>query len=187
MIDIQKEIQHYLKEDAAQPNTEQKEGSGFFDALDKALNRIGKEQYKTARNVEDILETLNGFKNSFENVPQVGNQERYIDTMLELMDMMEDMLHAISIGSNEAWRIQMDLLWRKAGDALQRCGMERMEPLGASFSAELHTAKEVQAYPGVPNGHILDVIRSGYLSDGKMVRKAQVVVNRNEQKRGAST
>ena len=187
MIDIQKEVQYYLKEDPVQPNTEQIEGSGFFCALEKVLNRIGKEQYKAARNVEEILSTLNGFKNRLEDPPNMGNQDRYIDTMLELMDMMEDMHHAVCQGSNEAWRIQMDLLWKKAGDALKRCNLERIEPLGASFSAELHTAKEVQMYPGVPNGHILDVVRGGYLANGKVVRKAQVVVNRNEQQRGVNS
>lgn len=187
MIDIQKEVQFYLKEESAQPNTEQKEGIGFFDALEKAMNRIGKEQYKSARNIEEILETLNGFMNSIEATPSNGQQGRYIETALELMDMMEDMYHAVCQGPSEAWRIQMNLLWKKAGEALKRCNLERMEPLGSSFSAELHTAKEVQTYPGVPNGHILDVVRSGYLADGKVVRKAHVVVNRNEQQRGVNS
>ena len=57
-------------------------------------------------------------------------------------------------------------------------GIRRIEGAGNAFDSRLHVAQEVKEYPGVSDGQILDIIKSGYLLGETIVRKAEVVVNR---------
>ncbi len=186
MLDVKKELEAYLPVVDTDPVTASEDASEVWKDLDKALNRIGKEQYKASRNIEEILELFDKQQESLNEAIVMKQPETKIEltafpeVIIELVDMFEDIYHAAESSMNEAWRMQMDLIRRRTADILKKCNMERMEPLGRIFSGELHIAKDVKMYPGVQNGQILDTIRNGYLYEGKVIRKAEIVVNRSK-------
>jgi molecular chaperone GrpE len=61
---------------------------------------------------------------------------------------------------------------------LERQGVQRLGAAGERFDPELHDAVGVQETDEVPDRTILEVARSGYSLDGKVLRPAQVVVSR---------
>jgi molecular chaperone GrpE (heat shock protein) len=59
-------------------------------------------------------------------------------------------------------------------------GITRIECDNTLFDARIHSALQVKEDDNLQNGIILEVLRSGYLYQSYLLRKAQVIVNKNE-------
>lgn len=69
------------------------------------------------------------------------------------------------------------LVLRRFQDTLKRQGLVEVEAGGAPFDPRLHEAvQEVPAGPGQREGDVVDVLRRGYLLDGRVIRPATVIV-----------
>ncbi len=69
------------------------------------------------------------------------------------------------------------LVLRRFQDSLKRQGLLEMEAQGASFDPRLHEAvQEVPAGPGQREGDVAEVLRRGYVLDGRVIRPATVIV-----------
>ncbi len=64
--------------------------------------------------------------------------------------------------------------------ALQRFGIEEVDPLGAPFDPELHEAITLQPSAGAEPGTVLAVVQKGYVLNGRLLRPAMVVVAADE-------
>lgn len=64
---------------------------------------------------------------------------------------------------------------------LERQGVERIGAEGERFDPELHEAVGVRETDEVPDRTILELARSGYSLDGRVLRPAQVVVSRRAE------
>jgi molecular chaperone GrpE len=64
---------------------------------------------------------------------------------------------------------------------LERQGVRRVGAAGERFDPELHEAIGVRESDEVPDRTIVEVARSGYSLDGKVLRPAQVVVSRRQE------
>jgi molecular chaperone GrpE len=69
------------------------------------------------------------------------------------------------------------LVLRRFQETLRRQGLREIEADGAPFDPRLHEAvQEVPAGPGQREGDVAEVLRRGYLLDGRIIRPATVVV-----------
>jgi len=59
---------------------------------------------------------------------------------------------------------------------LDGLGVTRLDPVGHPFDPARHEALTTVAAPGVPEGQVIGVIRSGYLIGDEVLRPAQVAV-----------
>ncbi len=59
---------------------------------------------------------------------------------------------------------------------LDGMGITAFQPLGEPFNAMLHHRHSQVHQTAIPTGHIIRVLRSGYLRDGKLLCRAQVIV-----------
>ncbi len=59
---------------------------------------------------------------------------------------------------------------------LDGMGITAFQPLGEPFNSMLHHRHSQVHQSTIPTGHIFGVLRSGYLRDGKLLRRAQVIV-----------
>jgi molecular chaperone GrpE len=64
---------------------------------------------------------------------------------------------------------------------LERQGVQRIGAEGERFDPELHEAVGVRETDEVPDRTILELARSGYSLDGRVLRPAQVVVSRRAE------
>lgn len=105
--------------------------------------------------------------------------ERCITEFLPVKDGIELGL-AASSGSADAARLVegMDATLRLFGAALERLGVEELDPLGQPFDADLHEAMVVQPSAEHPEGTVLAVVQRGYRIAGRVIRPARVVVSR---------
>ena len=69
------------------------------------------------------------------------------------------------------------LVLRRFQDTLKRQGLLEIEADGARFDPRLHEAvHEIPAGPGQREGDVAEVLRRGYLLDGRVIRPATVIV-----------
>lgn len=69
------------------------------------------------------------------------------------------------------------LVLRRFQDTLRRQGLSEIEACGSVFDPRLHEAvQETPAKPGQRDGEVVEVLRRGYLLDGRVIRPATVIV-----------
>ena len=69
------------------------------------------------------------------------------------------------------------LVLRRFQDTLKRQGLLEIEADGAPFDPRVHEAvQEIPAGPGQREGDVIQVLRRGYLLDGRVIRPATVIV-----------
>ena len=69
------------------------------------------------------------------------------------------------------------LVLRRFQDTLNRQGLSEIEARGSAFDPRLHDAvQETPAAPGQRDGEVVEVLRRGYLLDGRVIRPATVIV-----------
>ena len=69
------------------------------------------------------------------------------------------------------------LVLRRFQDTLKRQGLLEIEAAGAPFDPRVHEAvQEIPAGPGQREGDVTEVLRRGYVLDGRVIRPATVIV-----------
>ena len=97
------------------------------------------------------------------------------------LDVLDSLDHALAAhaGERNEWFDGTTAIFRQAMRILQDFGAEPLEALGQPFDPNLHEAVSMVERPDLPDGAVVDVQRPGYrMSDGTLLRPAQVVVNR---------
>ena len=101
---------------------------------------------------------------------------------LELLDLADGFDRALKKGGEdkENWKEGVESLQRILENILQKSGVSRVEAKDRRFDPTEHEAVTAIAVPGREDGEILEVIRSGWKLDGRLLRPASVVTVRNE-------
>jgi len=60
--------------------------------------------------------------------------------------------------------------------ALEKHGVQQINPVGEIFNPTYHEAMAVQNDPGVPENTVLRVVQKGYVLKDRVVRPAMVLV-----------
>lgn len=185
MIDVAKELQGFV-EDLHKDSLER-----FCDIADvigefnKVLNKLGKEQYKYSHQLDEIMMSLEEQENYHKECVFLQQQNRMKDmevkrlvaVLLNILDSYEDLYRYSLKYGDESWKEQMTMQWNRTGIILKQNGIVRIEGIGELFVPQLYAVGEIRQVPGIPNGQIVDIIRSGYMYNGEIIRKAKVVVN----------
>ena len=102
--------------------------------------------------------------------------ERLAAELLPVLDTLELGVDAAGSASAETLLEGKKATVRLLQSALQRFGVEEVEPAGAAFDPQLHEAISVQPAPGVAPGSVVAVVQKGYQLNGRLLRPARVVV-----------
>ena len=142
----------------------------------------------------DLEEKLKGEKNDylklmaeFETFRRRNTEEKLAlvssaaaDTIKGLLPVLDDCERAMALlaeSSDEAAKEGTSLIYNKLMAYLKTRGLEMIEAKGAKFDTDFHEA--VAQFP-VPEedrkGLVFDVVQTGYLLNGKVLRYAKVVV-----------
>ena len=142
----------------------------------------------------DLEEKLKGEKNDylklmaeFETFRRRNTEEKLAlvssaaaDTIKGLLPVLDDCERAMALlaeSSDEAAKEGTSLIYNKLMAYLKTRGLEMIEAKGAKFDTDFHEA--VAKFP-VPEedrkGLVFDVVQTGYLLNGKVLRYAKVVV-----------
>ncbi|ABR46516.1 hypothetical protein Amet_0284 [Alkaliphilus metalliredigens QYMF] len=191
MIDVRKEIEKYEPIDLAQEEElQQDEFIEVLQHLQKSLNRFGKDQYKTLGQVEEVLELLEASEEKDKVYgdlrKEAKKKDEEIDALLLAIIMVTDALEDLyyyTVKNNEgSWAEQLSLLWEKLGQKLSYYGIVRIGEEGTTFSSHHGIAEGISKDANRSHGEIVEVIQLGYVYRGRVLRKARVIVNENEER-----
>ncbi len=100
-----------------------------------------------------------------------------IKGMLGVLDDCESALKILDGSKDEAAKEGTNLIYNKLISYLKGCGLERIEAKGEPFDTDFHEAlTQVPAASEDMKGKVVDVIQTGYMFNGKVLRYAKVVV-----------
>ena len=117
------------------------------------------------RNAEEKLELVN------------SAASETIKGLLPVLDDCERAMEILSKSSDEAAKEGTGLIYNKLMQYLNKKGLERIEAMGAKFDVDFHEAvAQVPVQEEEKKGLVYDVVQTGYLFGGKVLRYAKVVV-----------
>ena len=102
----------------------------------------------------------------------------FIENLLPVIDSME-MGQAAAVADNatlESIREGNSLTMTMLVQALEKAGLEQINPLGESFDPERHQAISMIDHAEVESNRVIEVMQKGFALNDRLVRPAMVVV-----------
>ncbi len=133
-----------------------------------------------ARERDEYLDALRRLQADFENYKkrvekqQREHVERAAGTLVsKLLPVCDTADLAIAHGGGE----EVKQIWTALFEALEREGLERIDPVGVTFDPTVHDAVAHEPGDSGPAGpEVVEVLRAGYLWKGRVLRAAMVKV-----------
>lgn len=188
MIDFEKELKEFeffqLDNDFINVRHETAQS---VQALNSTLKRVRKEQNDVAFKLEEALEILDEmkcdlFKNN-EHKQSISNESaeklELIKVFISALDQFEDFYKFILNKTDITWNEQVGMIWNNISGILMSAGITRIENYNTVFNPQINSVKAVVCNSGLQDGVVTEVIRSGYMYKDDVLRKAEVIVNKN--------
>lgn len=152
--------------------------------LGKAREEVEKVKKDIAKEKDDYLRLLAEFQ-TFRRRNEEDRKELIAsaagDTIKGLLPVLDDCERALQLlekSGDEAAKEGTKLIYDKLMAYLKTKGLEKMEVIGKKFDTDLHEAvAQVPAENEDGKGKVFDVIQTGYIFNGKVLRFAKVVVS----------
>lgn len=101
-------------------------------------------------------------------------------TLLKILPVVDDFERALqqtSAQDSESLRTGLELIYKLLLRALQECGVSEIKAIDQELNTDYHDAvTQFKVEDESKRGRIVDIIRKGYLLNGRVLRHAQVVV-----------
>jgi molecular chaperone GrpE len=106
--------------------------------------------------------------------------EKFIVELLPVKDSLEMGLQASKENNGNVEKLieGMDLTLKMFSDAVNKFGVEVVDPIDQPFNPEFHQAMSMQESNVKPQNTVLAVMQKGYTMHGRLVRPAMVVVSK---------
>lgn len=105
--------------------------------------------------------------------------EKIISTLLPIVDSLEQALQLAEKSDDPAMHEGLELTMKLFIDALQKCDVTQLDPMGEVFDPQQHEAMAMQAVPGAEPNTVVAVFQKGYKLNDRVIRPARVVVAKN--------
>jgi molecular chaperone GrpE len=132
---------------------------------------------RLAQERDEYLDALRRLQADFENYKkrmlkqQTSHLERAAEVLVEKLLPVFDVADlAVAHGGGE----EVKQIWTALFDAMEREGLERIDPLNEPFDPTVHDA--VAHEPGEGEPEVVEVMRAGYRWKGRVLRPAMVKV-----------
>lgn len=111
--------------------------------------------------------------------------EKFANAILPVCDNLERALESADRGSEAVKPLieGVELTHRSLLDALKKCQIEQIDPLGAPFDPQFHEAVSMVDNPAAEPNSVLHVMQKGFTLSGRLLRAAMVVVAKGAAKK----
>jgi molecular chaperone GrpE (heat shock protein) len=178
MLDFKQELSKLLEQEAQ--GLPKDEFAEIALAGRQILVSLDKKQAGLSLQVEEIYDILGNMDITALQETLRTEQRRagvLAGTVVGLCDVLEDFCAYARDSGDAALGEQARILWKNAGNLLERCGFARLGEIGQPLDPEIHTVQSAAISP-LPQEHVTQVLQSGYRYLGAVVRKAVVVLSK---------
>jgi molecular chaperone GrpE len=144
----------------------------------------------TQRKRDEYLDLAKRTKADFENFrkrmvaeTKAAGARGKADVIREVVPVLDDLERALQAAgldpdgdSPDALAHGVLLVFRSLREALERNGVEPVDPGGEPFDPQLHEALSTQPAPDADSGTVVEVVQKGYRLGDQLLRPARVVV-----------
>ena len=193
--EAQDTVKEEVRKDALQPSKkEMKKEAKKVEELEKKLAEALKKAEESGKKAEEMEARYKDAKDDylrlmaeFETFRRRSAEDRLnlvgtasADTIKGLLPVLDDFERAMAMlseSSDEAAKEGTSLIYNKLMGYLKTKGLSVIEAKGEKFDVDFHEA--VTQFPAPDEsqkGMVMDVVQTGYLLNGKVLRYAKVVV-----------
>lgn len=151
-----------------------------IEALEADLAKVKEDLEKEKNDYLKLLAEFNTFRQrtSEERKSIIsGAASDTIKGLLPVLDDCERAMELLATSKDEAAKEGTSLIYNKLFAYLKTRGLEKIEAKGQKFDTDFHEAEAmIPVADEAQKGLVYDVIQTGYLLDGKVLRFAKVVV-----------
>lgn len=200
MLDIKEELKNYefIELDANLKENEESndELNYLLNMFTKTFERIGKEQYKSASGIEEILDLLEennesnsetyGIVKGLREKAQIKDNEikSMINTIISISDIFDYINGYALKRNNENLKDQFKLVSQQIGEKLAQNSITVIGLEDGEFDLRVHQPLSVEWHRDKPENVILQVVKKGYIYKGNVLRKAEIVINKKSKDEG---
>ena len=105
--------------------------------------------------------------------------DKFVAELLGVWDSLELGHNAAQDEAADVQKLRegTELTLKMLGDAMNKFGVEQVDPINQPFDPELHQAMSMQPRADVPANTVVAVVQKGYKLNGRLVRPAMVMVS----------
>lgn len=170
---------------AAAEAVAQPAGEDLQRLLDEARSKADEHWDKFVRASAELDNARRRYERELDNARKYA-LDRFVAELLPVRDSLELGLAAAADPQAGLTKLRegMELTVKLFGDALQKFGVEAVDPAGSPFDPNLHQALSTQPRDDVPGNTVIAVVQRGYTLNGRLVRPALVMVSRPAGQQG---
>lgn len=159
------------------------ETSELVDELAALKNELENAQKKSEQHLEGWQRERAEFSNYRKRIErerdawQQNQSGMILKRYLEILDDLELALkNRPKSGEGYRWAAGIELVYRKLVSILEAEGVKPMDATGQVFDPNMHEAISLEDNTDGKSGHILEVVKVGYLQGERVLRPAKVKV-----------
>lgn len=149
-------------------------------STDERLSELTRERDE----YEDLLlrktADFDNFQKRVERERKSVNESAAVDLITELLPLIDDLERALmseaNAGSATAYRVGVNLIHKQLLGVLAKRGVSPIDTSGEQFDPHYHEAMAYEVNEKHSEGEIIDEVRRGYMSRGRLLRPAMVRV-----------
>ncbi|NIS73981.1 MAG: nucleotide exchange factor GrpE [Deltaproteobacteria bacterium] len=162
------------------------EGQKTEEPLEEANERLLRENEELSNRILYLHAELDNFRKRTakekEQLIAFGN-ERLIRELLSVLDNLElGMIHGREDEGNSQLLSGVELTYNEFLKVLKKFGVEQLDDKDDRFDPSVHEAISSVSVPTMEPGTIYQVLRKGYMLNGRLIRPVQVVVVAEREK-----
>ena len=160
------------------PATPPPDAGALLAQLDAALAEAAKYKDECLRSMADLDNFRRRAARDKEDIRRTA-AAALLEDLLPALDNLRLGLQSAMQAHPEAKAVidGIKLVADQLRSVLQQHGLKEIDPLGQEFDAKFHESVAAQPSASVPEGHVAQVLRPGYLLNDRLLRAASVVLS----------
>ena len=156
----------------------------IIEQLRNEIVSINDEKTQLQQVAQRSQADLINYKNRMEQEKTDIREKSKHNIILKLITVVDDVERAIASlpknSDSDVWQTGIELIQKTLVNALESEGVSKINPLNQTFDPFTCEAILYQETKNATEGQVIEVIRTGYMINEKILRPAQVVVAQNE-------
>ena len=156
----------------------------IIEQLRNEIVSINDEKTQLQQVAQRSQADLINYKNRMEQEKTDIRENSKHNIILKLITVVDDVERAIASlpknSDSDVWQTGIELIQKTLVNALESEGVSKINPLNQTFDPFTCEAILYQETKNATEGQVIEVIRTGYMINEKILRPAQVVVAQNE-------
>lgn len=198
MIDFEKELLKFDFMDSEKYIDKQGQGEleNIIQEFNKVVGKIAKEQNKANIQLEELVVMMDENEEAQKDKEQTLasakedktklRNEKFIliEGLIEILDQIENLYKISKKHENDIWFEQISLMWNLISKTLLSIGITRIDDEYTTYTPFLNTIVSTKDDTQLEEGYVLEVLKSGYFYEGKVLRRSEVIVNKYTRDKG---